>query len=550
MSYENPSKRPSEKPSKFPKKNRTTVIVFVCIAALVIILTNLFFIFTVCCPELMGNIFSENTSQRIVLSDAERVESTLLSTGLTILGLVIAVWTGLNIINTIDKREVERLQSAITEQQKTAQELQEKIQELDNTEREISKKADEYETSKSKVDKSKFIHELYKTATDRMSQFFIDKFNRRKDSDDAMRQHLYLDLLRIEEQFRKVFELHEAKYAPNEDLEDEANRGIEIGKELLSRVEASSLYFHYIKFRMAEFFYYIGYCRTGNARMKLFLEAIKFYAESVQELEIDIPEYREYENYDDILFGAYEGEDTETIAYMCNTIGDSYSMIAQIKNALRGLASQDELEMYAKKAVFYCAYAAHLNAKSLYIKNLGVALERQNGFNLSIYPQLCKHYKEALEKDSGNTACFKTLLSAHDKYINHLLNIQPVKLPDRRKPSLNSPEFAEHWNKLNDDEKQNIFDILQKIHDISTKAKQLHANKEEGYLYDCIYYRNMIAILNCSESSEENRHKIQSLSDEAEYNWSLLNLVAPYDPINNTNPMTRIIRNDLDDFKM
>ena len=53
----------------------------------------------------------------------EIAENDIITTGLTIIGLAIAVWTGLNISNAVSRREVEELKAKTENLQKQSDEL-------------------------------------------------------------------------------------------------------------------------------------------------------------------------------------------------------------------------------------------------------------------------------------------------------------------------------------------------------------------------------------------------------------------------------------------
>lgn len=504
------------------------VIITIVIAITLIAIVNIGCILAMCYPDLFGIEVKEK------LSGGDIVEATILSNGIAIIGLAVAVWTGLNIVNSIEKREIDKLQNRVYE-------LNEEIKKR--------------RSQQNRVDKDKFLHELYITAKDEATAVLIRMFKKLHMEANVP----FLELLDIEQKFRNVYELHRSEFKQDDNLTSTAEEGILLAESLLGDNEESVVKL-YLDLRIAEFHFYIGYCCLGQKRLEHFTTVIETYMKVANEFNADIPNYMEHEKYPSINY--LQCEKIPAIsAYFCNTIGEAYSKIEQEKkNLKKEKVPEERLELYGLKAVFYCAYANYWRTKSVYKRNLGCAIERTYSECLmDHYEELKDIYTSALLLDSKNINNFKNLVSLYDKYVNSILGIGPVTLPNSRKPALCSREFAYKIKNLTlDPDKQfpEVLAVLKNIHIVSKQAKAVHSSESIGYQYDCIYYRDMCMIygnhMDETEPHEIEKMKVQAKAylDQAEENWMILQVLAPYDSERpKENPMTRILRNDLDDLR-
>lgn len=100
-------------------------------------------------------------------------EASLLATGIAIIGVAITVWTGLNIANSVNKKDLEKLQDGIKEQSDN----------LDELKNDTAKQSDEVKEMNIKMAGvqndyySSFLQELLKTEIDAGSLYLYGKFN-------------------------------------------------------------------------------------------------------------------------------------------------------------------------------------------------------------------------------------------------------------------------------------------------------------------------------------------------------------------------------------
>lgn len=445
--------------SKSKKKTSAymALIIIICIVVAVIGIINAVCIFV---------SLNKNTA-----STSDPVESSLLSTGISIIGIAVAVWAGLNIVNALERKDVEIATQKVID-------LDEKTKGIENREEE-----------QRKFDKTTLLNYMYSTE-DEGTNFFIKKIQELKTTISIS----FLSLAELEQHFKSVYEMHRSEYSDNGNLKREAKLGIECAQELLDNPAYEDVH-EYLKYRIAEFHFYSGYCTKEKERLDHYETAIKIYEELGSYFEADIPDFNASVQYCSIEFKECNAN-KRISAYMCNSIGESYSKIVQIKNKLISINALNETqaENYGLKAVFYCAYANHWVKKSIYKRNYACAIERHYGFSDSHYEILCDEFMQALHMDALTNSNFKNIVSIYDKHINQILQIKSISPNDLRTPSLGSSEFLELYNNLDESQKDDVLNTLEKMHKIALHAKTIHTSESVGYQYECIYYRDLFAI--------------------------------------------------------
>lgn len=533
------------------KKDKTShagIIVIICISITIIILVNVICVIVTCCPELFSKLFGVDL--KVCLPANNRVEISIVSTGLSIIGIAVAVWTGLNIANMIDKKRLDDVDKKIEKLIDTGEKLQEELEKRIK----FVEFVEDVRIQQNKIDKDKLLYEMYLIPKDEATQKLAAKFNETFQKSDTP----FLKLLEIEQKFRSVYEMHRSEFCQDENLVNIAKEGISLAKKLLEDSNEDTVKL-YLRFRIAEFYFYQGYCCMGEKRVICYKEAIKIFEACKGEFHAYIPEFKSDEEYPDITYLPCLGEEYDISAYFCNSMGEAYSKIVEIKNELVAdrILKEEIIKEYGLKAVFYCAYADYWKVNSVYKRDKGCAIERMYGENLFLYyDELEKEYKEALKLDFKNKNNFKVLVSLYDKKVNHILKIASVTLPAKREIPLCDKKFADTWTELDEKSKGDILKLLCDIHTLSEQAKALHSSESVGYQYDCIYYRDMCAIYG-NHTREKNldmvvkmKKKAKTYLSKAEENWIILNILAPYNKDKpRVNPMTQILRDDLDNLK-
>ena len=102
------------------------------------------------------------TSQGVPVQE---VEATLLASGLSIIGMAISVWTGLNIVNAIEKKDVEQVQQQLAQTEQTIKWISRETRDVKIIEKE-----------QKEIYRGLFLQELLRTNHDAMSRYFYDLF--------------------------------------------------------------------------------------------------------------------------------------------------------------------------------------------------------------------------------------------------------------------------------------------------------------------------------------------------------------------------------------
>lgn len=388
------------------------ITVSILLAVIIIVLIDALCIFTACYLCLINpeSLVSESV-----------FESSLLSSGLSIIGIAISVWAALNIINALDKKDFEALKEKYellhNEQEKRRQELEE--------ENERQKKQQQ------ENNKNLFIGELIKSIADYSTELLVEKMG----AITATSNIPFVEMIRVEQLFSNAYQLHERK-KDDKELEKTASEGIQYAEELLSKLEEQTdtprEILLYLSYRIGEFCFYKAYCKSVvDTEVKiLFEKAIKQYENSMELFNAHIPKFDVDKEYPRIV--SEESPENRKISYyMCNTIGEAYSKIIERSAGLRKAGvPEDLLALYGKKAVFYCTYAVawseYKNEK--YLRNLGCALERGYGEQKCIREnaiRISDVYQKAMNASVTQAKIpekvFYTWLSFDHKHSNHII---------------------------------------------------------------------------------------------------------------------------------
>ena len=469
-------------------------------------------------------------------------EAGILSEGIAIIGVAVSVWAGLNIAYMIDKKELDDLRSntetqiskTIEKQRRKEEEingeLKEYKKELDDLSikadtridkaieeqkqkaKEICKQLDDYKkeyegyieeeiilkSQRQYAEKYELIAEFFNTENDPATSLLMKRF----EEYNIPKNISLMNAVQMERLYSMAYHSHKNEYDQNDSIVKYSDEGIEFANNQLKIIdgEENDLLANYIIFRKACFNFLKGYCYHGKDRKGLFDKAIDGLEKVKDTFEADIPEYKEYDDYSAIAFEECSPERKNMSAYFCNMIGESFSKVIQDKTSLSGNMDDAQIHEYEKKAIYYCGHARKWAKREIYYRNYGCALERVYGIQGDNYNYIKGIYLEALEL--GEVAkTHKVLLSILDKRINALLEIGFVKPENERHPALGDGFYKKHYDSLEDSQKLEIKNMLKELHDRSVQAQRLHPNESVGYVYNCIYYRDLCVIKE-SDSSE------------------------------------------------
>lgn len=379
------------------------------------------------CPAIVPVIFT----LKDVENAFEATEASLLATGIAIIGVAITAWTGLNIANAVNKKDLEKLQDGIKEQSDN----------LDELKKDTKKQSDEVKEMNIKMTGmqnnyySFFLQELLKTQLDAGSLYLYEKFDDFFKDKKSNKVKIPL-LMEIEQNFAEVYKLHNNANDADELLITKANNGLEKIQEYESTGQADGLVKKYLNYRKGEFNYYKGYReKSTEEAYNILSDAIEAFFDFAEEFGIHEISEDEYNIIPDCTW-----DSVEMLCYLTGSIGDTYSQIAFICNrwevfqTKRGIVKKEDIITCAKKAIYYCGCAAKWSKNTsceneVYYRNLGVAYERLDRLNetqpsFKNKEQIMENYKYAFQVMHNDSSMFEerirkiyhTTLSYYEKY--------------------------------------------------------------------------------------------------------------------------------------
>ena len=381
------------------------ILIICCVIAAAVLISNVVFIFL--------NAFVENYSLSY--------EQKFLNDALTILGLIVTIWAGLNIYNIIERRDVdeikqksEEINNKIAKQKKNLEEFQNDIDEMNLNSKSILLSI-EYQ----------FLNELLKGKKDPLSLYFHIKLSNNS-GNFYCNKKIISKLLIIEQSFNIVYNLHVSLQKDIHELIDTAKYAQKIIEGIIYNLqnEDTELNKHvllYLKVRDAQFSFYMGYAYTKfediydcfNTAAKKFL--------SIEDQEHDILIIKEsgHKYYDD--FG-YNENLRKNSRYIAHFIGESYSRIvlSYTKSQYSEESAYESMKATISKAIYYCQLSIDWLKENelyeVYHRNLGCAYERQDRLcakknNLSFVDnnreKIILEYKQAFYDCVNDTESFK-----------------------------------------------------------------------------------------------------------------------------------------------
>lgn len=292
-------------------------------------------------------------------------EENVIDIGLAIVGIAVAVWAGLNIANSIERKELEELRSR-------TEGVKQLVDNLDNIE------SIAYDT---------FLQALLRTGNDEATAYFYKEFSKR----EANSSINYYTLTKIEDLFGQVHDLHNTVNHLDTELMQKAEDALEYidGLTVKDRLVKA-----YLTYRKAEFKYYCGYvASSAENKYDYFSTAIDLYQEVFPKMGITLPQYNKCKE----VPAMPDNADRKLAIYMANSLGDASSKIIQFSKEIlntttlqNGKITPENLKEYGEMAIFYCGCAAKWSGEynsnvilskdlhyfEVYYRNYGVAYER------------------------------------------------------------------------------------------------------------------------------------------------------------------------------
>lgn len=354
----------------------------------------------------------------------KEVETTMLTSGLTIIGMAISVWTGLNIVNAIEKKDVEQVQQQLAQTEQTIKWISRETRDV-----KIIKK------EQKEIYRGLFLQELLRTNYDAMSRYFYNLFAENKFLSIAEYSHLLL----VEQYFSQVYLQYSEKTANKSLIISRIEDGTKKIDEMLNNKQIRPEIEKYLLFRKYEFSFLKGYLFDGIKMYEAFMSAVKGFEKIGTKFGLKKP-YSEMDIYE----MKYEAEEAnlQVAVYFMNAMGEAYSKIIQdtsiknkcIENDVKIL--ETDLLGYAEKAVKYLELAVkwnqRLDEREVYYRNLGCAYERMDKLKEQFgqhSEQIISNYRKAFHvavlNGETNTRriqkIYHTVLSYYERYIKYSL---------------------------------------------------------------------------------------------------------------------------------
>ena len=325
--------------------------------------------------------------------------------GLSIIGAAVAVWAGLNIANSIERKELEDLRARTDGVKKL-------VDNLDN----IASIA--YDT---------FLQALLHMGNDDATAYFYKEFSKRGVNSSIN----YYTLTRIEDLFGQTYNLHNTVQHLDTELLQKAEEALDYIEGFATEDRLVKIY---LTFRKAEFNYYCGYvAATAKEQYQYFSEAISLYQKILPKMGVILPQYAEDKEIPDMP----DNTDRRLMIYMANTIGDAGSKIVEKTADLSEKEDPEDdkipietIRKFGELAMFYCGCAAkwtdEYSINDIHYKDL-----HYHEKNYRNYGVACERFDRAFKPENNHA---DIIIENYLKAFYHI--IKGTKLPAQRVQSV------------------------------------------------------------------------------------------------------------------
>lgn len=301
---------------------------------------------------------------RYDISSEVRYESAIISNGLVLIGIIVTVWTGLNIVQILEKRQVST--------------LEEEIKQLKEERKEINRN---------------ILYQNLRETNDIMNLSLLQIL---RENEGNIEERLYYDFTIIEQYFRKLYSIHYSNL-PVQEVEEAINYASIVKEKYKHRVWAN----YYLTFRLGEILFYAGYKNKDPDKKLNYMEkAYHSYLQCFDGEELD-------ETIGNILIRSEKQKVymLNTLGNTCDSISDAYNV--KLKNesdAKKKAEMVSEIKIYLGKAYKYFEQLNDIIEKreslkrEVYIRSQGVIMEHLNGNGINIFDKhaIFRKYEEAL----------------------------------------------------------------------------------------------------------------------------------------------------------
>lgn len=286
----------------------------------------------------------------------EIVESTLLASGLAIIGIAISIWAGLNIIQVLEKDKLLELEKQVTQ----------------------------YKHERYVTNKTLFLRNV-KSDPNELNRYIYAKLSAYADEDeDEVTPEMYFELNQIEEMFQLAYKeqlLFERKLG-NDFYNREIKRCEKLKKIIKRKVHKVKVFEEYLDIRILEFYFYKGYTKQskeGGEVEDCYKKVINGFQKIFPKLKKPKDITKEENHLDDNIY---------LTVYMLNTLGEAHSRIIDsyaeqkiVSAKMRKCAEQAKIYFKVMDNLIHTVASIpkddiHRIFRETYYRNYAKALER------------------------------------------------------------------------------------------------------------------------------------------------------------------------------
>ena len=298
------------------------------------------------------------------LSQAEKLETTFIATGINVIIVIVTIWAGLNIINALTKSDI----ADIENKAKNFEEYRKQ------TEIEVT-------NLKQQISRNEFIRLLLEE-TDSSSIYVYELMMNTDIPFDLMP-----DLIKLESYYIASNKINDSINEDNNELSKTINKGLNIVDNLTRLNSIDDDIRKYLMLRKAQLCFNMGYANeryiSAQEKYEAFYNAQKILFAICKSWNIQLPSCSI--NPDDNtklrnIMDKYNDKNKFLGAYFSNMIGESCSKIVQIYENNNIELYDETIESVASKALLYCTFSTVLindyTVYEVYFRNRGCAYER------------------------------------------------------------------------------------------------------------------------------------------------------------------------------
>ena len=337
------------KNSKLP----STIFKWVFMAIIFVVLSTIITI-GVLCMDCLDNS-KKNTEIPMTNSFEEEAEAALLASGLSIIGIAISVWAGLNVIQVLEKNKLA----------------------------ELSKEVSKYREERYETNRDSF-YEIVNNHKDELNLYIRKMFEGIEVpiKDRAEVSDLFFICLVVEKMFQMIYQQHFLKIRVTQANCETAIREIDnrLFKLESSEIFSKDIFINYFKLRKAEINFFLGYDVGKRESYRCFSEASEIFADVFSGI-------RDLENLKKDYLYLFK---TDTFAaFMINTMGEIYSKMlhaqADEKGSKSNLFEENERmsEGYFKilEEILSNPNSSPEVQREIYYRNYACFLERRKDYS-------------------------------------------------------------------------------------------------------------------------------------------------------------------------